>query len=852
MIYNFKVNEIPKLNQVGGKAKALIETTKAGFPVPEGLALSVEFFSEWLTTIKSSEQWEAVLKDTSKENSDLVKAKASQLTFTPKMKQAFEVEMKELKGQVFAVRSSSPEEDLEGTSFAGMYETLLGQKRDMLERAVAEAFSSCFDYRVMAYKKENGLNLDGTSIAVVVQRQITSDVSGVGFSLNPLNNCFDEVVINASFGLGEAIVSGIVTPDTYVVDSIKHTIIEKKVNEKQIALWLKDNGGIEEKVNKEPSKQALSDEQIIELSNLIKKCENHYGLPMDTEWAFEKGALYLLQSRPITTYNPFFPELITKPGEDKKIYIDLMGMTQGFTESMSVLGTELWGMALEAIKGEVMICSIDGTSPTLHGRQYINISHIKRALGESLAKRLLNGYDGNIKRIFENIDMDEYEVKEVPASLKGAKMGLPKMVIKMLPSGFKAMFGDYKKVMEEYNVMADDLMKQADGVSSEQDFEESASKIISQFDMLMNAGGAIVGVLAFQNIKKKFKGLDVEEELIALSMDLKGNPTSAMGKLQFKLASYDEFQQTKSKEIFLDKLAKKEYSKAFQDDFDEFIKKYGVRCFMEIDVASKRAYEDLGSVYDQLKEINIHDSQITKTKEKRKEAYDKLYAIAKEKGFAKKFESIATKYQDTFGYREHPKYVIAYMLGRLHDVALTIGETFVKQGRLEDNYQIFDLSSKEISQAQKNSSLDLQALREKNLAPYKKVSHVKDWPLVIDSRGKIFKAKLEIKDGDIAGDPIAPGKVRGRAKVLTSPYEKPLNPGEILVTKCTEPSWTPIFINAAGVVMEVGGPLQHGGIIAREYGIPCVSGLMGIMDIIKDGDLIEVDGSNGIVRVIKR
>ena len=143
------------------------------------------------------------------------------------------------------------------------------------------------------------------------------------------------------------------------------------------------------------------------------------------------------------------------------------------------------------------------------------------------------------------------------------------------------------------------------------------------------------------------------------------------------------------------------------------------------------------------------------------------------------------------------------------------------------------------------------SIREKNLEPYKVVAHIKDWPLVIDSRGKIFKPKIEFKDGDIIGDPIASGKVIGRVKVLNSPYEKPLNFGEILVAKATEPSWTPIFINAAGVIMEIGGPLQHGGIITREYGIPCVSGLMGIMDILKDGDLMEVDGNNGTVHIIE-
>lgn len=137
-----------------------------------------------------------------------------------------------------------------------------------------------------------------------------------------------------------------------------------------------------------------------------------------------------------------------------------------------------------------------------------------------------------------------------------------------------------------------------------------------------------------------------------------------------------------------------------------------------------------------------------------------------------------------------------------------------------------------------------------NLKPYQATAHVKDWPLVVDSWGKIFKPKIQAKEGELSGDPVASGIVTGRAKVLHSPYEKPLKPGEILVTKATEPSWTPIFINAAGVVMEIGGPLQHGAIIAREYGIPCVSALMGAMEIIKDGDLLEVDGSNGIVKII--
>lgn len=204
-----------------------------------------------------------------------------------------------------------------------------------------------------------------------------------------------------------------------------------------------------------------------------------------------------------------------------------------------------------------------------------------------------------------------------------------------------------------------------------------------------------------------------------------------------------------------------------------------------------------------------------------------------------------------FGYREHPKHIIVQSIAKLHDKALELGKRLAFEGKLNDAYHIFDLRLEEIEKVESGMNINLEACREKNLLQYRKIEHIKGWPIIIDSRGKIISSKVIAEDGDFIGSAIAPGKIIGKAKVLHSPYEKPLNPGEILVTKCTEPSWTPIFINAAGVVMELGGPLQHGGIIAREYGIPCVSGLIGITDEIKDGDLIEVDGTNGIVKVLE-
>lgn len=301
-IYPFNTEKLPKLSEVGGKALSLIRTSQQGLAVPKGLALSVAFFQPWTEQLKAGAEWQALLTQPSKENCDLVKNLASKLRLSEQQQAQLDLAMNEFDGtDLFAVRSSSPEEDLASSSFAGIYETYLGCTKASLTDYIAKAYSSMFDFRVIGYKNQNNLALEGTAISVIVQKQLASDVSGVAFSLNPLNNCYDEAMINASFGLGEAIVSGIVTPDSYIVEKCKMEILQCKVNSKQIALHLKADGGIEERPNSSPEKQALSEEQILELTELVKQCESHYGFPVDTEWAYEKGKLYLLQARPITT-----------------------------------------------------------------------------------------------------------------------------------------------------------------------------------------------------------------------------------------------------------------------------------------------------------------------------------------------------------------------------------------------------------------------------------------------------------------------------------------------------------------------------------------------------------------------
>ncbi|WP_432664413.1 PEP/pyruvate-binding domain-containing protein [Wukongibacter baidiensis] len=853
MIYGFKTKKVPSLSQVGGKAKALIETTKAGFEVPEGFVLSVEFFDSWIQEIKSTDQWKGFLTSPTKQMCDELKRRASKLEFNEVQRKALQKEFAALSEKtVFAVRSSSPEEDLEDTSFAGQYETILGVTHGKLESAIVEAFTSMLDTRVVEYKKLNDIPLDNPRIAIIVQKQIASDVSGIAFSLNPSNNCYDEAMINASFGLGETIVSGQVTPDTYIVEKVKRQILDKKVMEKSFGLWLKDDGGTIKRVNKKPKEQALTNKQILMVAELASRCEAHYGKPMDIEWAIEDGKLYLLQSRPITTYLPLFPELITKPEEEKYLYIDIMGLTQGFTESMSVLGLDIWEKMLEIAKAGTMPTGFDGAVVAIHGRQYMHISNLLKGLGFKSVNKIFQGYDAPTRRALESVDLNDYLPTKKTDKMKKVYGSMLKMALNIGPGAIKATFSDHRKIRDEYIKISDKSKAELRlELSTCTPFDQSIRKGLSHFEKMMGSIGILIaGMTSLAKIKKLFKGQDIEDLVISLGMDLDGNPTSAMGHYMYKLACYDEIKKTKSGEEFARRIADRNYSKEFLEDYDSYMELYGSRGFKEIDIASPRTYDDPESFFNQLAHINTEKNHLQGVKERRKKAYNQLLEKAIEGGFEKKFIKYATKYQETFGFREDPKFVYVMVVDQLRRLALQIGDQFVREGRLETKEQVFDLTSAQIVNAQKNKSFDLMKSREENVKPYKLVEHIKNWPNIIDSRGKIIRPISTGEEGDIIGDPIAPGIVRGKAKVLHGPYEKPLEPGEILVTKATEPAWTPIFVNAAGVVLEVGGPLQHGAIIAREYGIPCVSGIYNAQSIIKDGDMLEVDGSSGIVRII--
>ena len=635
--YLFDTSETPDLAFVGGKAKALIETTAAGFPVPKGLVLSVAFFDPWFDIIEQTDAWREFLAN----SDDHHRCEAVKQTCYDSLGLSG-YQWSEVNGaleqlgvpEIFAVRSSSPEEDLAGTSFAGGYETVLGVTRDTLEQEIRYCFTSMFDARIVQYKKQNGITIANPKIAIIIQQQIASETAGVAFSLNPLNNCYDEAVINANFGLGETVVSGTVTPDTFVVEKYEQKILTRQIAEKSHALWLEDNGGTREAANAEPKASSLNDAQILEVAQLAMKAESHYGRPMDLEWAFCEGELYLLQSRPITTYVPLFPEMITEPGEPKQIYLDLTILTQGFEEPLSTLGLDLWEMMLTATKGSMLPGGRDGALWSLHGRQYLLISNLARAFGGKMLKKILGTYDKPTRDIFDVLEpeMKSYTPTEKPEKLKGFFFKMMGAYLGYTPQFALAMINQEKAVQRYKDAAATVIATWNKELSKEGPFATQASNGMRRIEGIMKDVGVLMAPLyskwrlgkVFANPKAEQiaaeEGVKIDDLLVELNMDLAGNPTAEMGSLMCQLASFEELQQCESADVFAKKIADRSFSDEFMGSYDNFVAKFGCRGMQEIDIASPRPCENPVEFFQQLKHINVESNATTNVKARREKA----------------------------------------------------------------------------------------------------------------------------------------------------------------------------------------------------------------------------------------
>jgi pyruvate,water dikinase len=876
VIYPFTTTPLPPLTEVGGKGLSLIKMTQAGLPVPPGFVCSVTFFEPWLTALQVTPEWTAVQKAIQNKedlhsSTTALKAACANLTITGEQEKQLTATLEALPGDgIFAVRSSSPEEDLEGASFAGGYKTTLGETKDTMLAALHASFASVFDERVFVYKQQHGFAVEMPRIAVVVQQQITSETAGVGFSLNPLNNDYDEAVIDANWGLGESVVAGMVTPDHFVVDKVSKNILERKLGVKETVVTLTPSGGTQEQTSPDPGEFCLTDEQVIAITEILIRIETLYDKPIDIEWAYAGGKLYLLQARPITAYIPLAPEMMTEPGERRILYMDI-GLTEGMTINRPMMPLTIdWlfgsaGMFVTPMMGPVELRADNEPSESLMfgvgGRVYFNLSQILTVVSVKMMADETRAGDALLAELMENIDRTHYKAEKKIKALRWwsilrhtlrAMWAWRHIVGKILDAFWRP---------EEYYCYHTSVIDKAVSDLQKADYSElSLRELIDKLDTKLTpviakaALPPIAPYFFYMGRLEKIFGDDAEEDkglLEALTMGFAGNEAVDIGIRLYRMAKIlvpIDFAD-------LDYLAQKLIVRNLPDEFltawDEFVSKYGLRGPGELELANSRYGDDPRLALEQMSYMVDSDFDPEEMQKKhvaaRQEAYDQL--LRKVSGRKRRQLERVYKILDLLGStRDTPKYLWVLDNGAVRRRALQEGQMFVESGRLDAPEDIFWFTLDEIDAANADPTYDLRQKQDEKRPFYHQLDQVLAFPHIIDSRGRI--GQVEKPQGDpnvLTGLGISRGVATGRIKVLHTPREKPVEKGDVLVAYTTDPGWTPLFVNAEAVILEVGGMLQHGGVVAREYGKPCVVGIQGVTTTLQDGQLVEVDGTTGIV-----
>ena len=865
------------LDAIGAKALSLQCIAASGLPVPPALVIPTGFFAPWFTQLQSSADWLAYRSAAPAQWPALCAAlerAALALPCSPSQQLVLdELANRLAQGMVrrFAVRSSAPEEDGGSASFAGLYVTELGVAPAELNVAIRRCFAACLAHRVAAYKAAHGMDLDRHGIAVIVQEQLDSDVAGVGFSINPGNNDYDEVVVDANWGLGESVVSGTVAPDHFVLDKTGGTLIARRLGAKQHAIVLSAGAGTEPAQHRQSDQYCLDEAQLRQLAAAIGRLEVHFGYPVDVEWAFAQGTLFILQVRPVTAYVPLPDAMLSAPGARRLLYLDI-ALSKGMTSNAAISPITLDWLARDIdniVEHSIGRAAVNTGSP--HGllflggaRMYLNLSNLLRFSSPARLAKGCAPTDQLAADILAGIDVQRYRAAQRPAWIWPALRVTPAALWRLRRPAWRAVravcaphsthrlyAAEQRTFQAQYAALSDealplDQFQRLHGVP--------AMAHIMDKDMPALAVGVLAMGLA-RRLARKDSG--VEQELAGrLTRGITGNLVVDMGMRLFKMANmlgagaFDDLNALRAR------IEKRQLPDPFHAAWDAFMHKYGCRGPGEMELANARYGDDPLLVLRQMAgmagggsfdPVAHHRDLVVQ----RQTAFESLLAR-----FAWPRRMLLQRAHlliELFGgARDTPKQHNLMYQYAARKRLLAEGDRLAAAGRLASANQVFDLTVADLLAAAADPALDVRALATRRTAFARKLAaHVRTFPAVIDSRGRIEHAPPRSdREGELRGLAVSPGVASGRIKLMANAHDRQVCAGDILVAYTTDPGWTPLFIHAAAIIIEVGGVLQHGAVLAREFGKPCVAGIAGVLTRFADGQLVEVDGNTGVVRLL--
>ncbi|WP_432015586.1 rifamycin-inactivating phosphotransferase [Streptomyces cucumeris] len=751
----------------------------------------------------------------------------------------------------YAVRSSATAEDLPTASFAGQQDTYLNVVgEEAIRWHISRCWASLFTERAVTYRRRNGIDHRTVQMAVVVQQMVFPHASGILFTADPVTGNRKVATVDAGFGLGEALVSGLVNPDVFTVR--QGEVVAKAIAAKQRAIQALPTGGTQEVAidSRRQEQPTLTDAQVVQLVELGRRIEAHFGRPQDIEWCLADDGFQIVQSRPITTLFPI-PE---SGDEENHLYVSV-GHQQMMTDPMKPLGLSMWQLTAMVPMHEA------------GGRLFVDVTRrLASPASRAALLDIMGRGDPLVRDALETVlDRDGF----VP-SLPDAKPGGP-------PAG-----GPPTPIETDPAVVTELIERSRVSIAAlEREIRTKSGPAL--FDFLLEAfeehKRVLSDPLSMQAIMAGMEATwwlnDTLQEWLGeknaadtLTLSAPDNVTSEMGLALLDVADLIRphpelvaFLQGVEDDGFLDELATLPGGTEARDAIEDYLARYGMRCVGEIDITRPRWRESpttlVPVILDNVRNFEPGAAERhfergrQKALKKEQEVLQRLRALPDGDRKADETKRMIDRVRTFIGYREYPKYGIVSRYFVYKRALMEEAERLVRAEVVAEREDVCYLTFQEFHDVVRSHQVDLRLIQQRKEAF--RSYHALTPPRVLTSDGEALTGAYRRDDvpaGALVGLPVSTGTVEGRARVILDLAEADLEAGDILVTAFTDPSWSPLFVGIAGLVTEVGGLMTHGAVIAREYGLPAVVGVEQATRLIRDGQRIRVHGTDGYIEIL--
>jgi phosphohistidine swiveling domain-containing protein len=858
---------------VGGKGANLGEMTATGLPVPPGFCVTAEAYRAFVETTGLDAIIREVFTEIDAEDPADVEQKAERIRqailghemppdVAIQATESYRLLATNLDAEVVAnipvaVRSSATAEDHPDYSFAGMLETYLNIRgpEGLLDH-IQQCWASFWTPQVMTYCFLQGIDIERVFVAVVVQAMIPSEVSGIMFTANYLTGNRAEVAINASWGLGEAIVSGLVTPDNILARKEDGGVISYQVAPKTLMVAYAADGGAEELPVPSESRDvpALSEQQVAELVRLARDIETHYEIPQDIEWAYYKERPFVLQSRAITTLSEavegqysraMFVEIFPEPLSPAFLSVlapIVHNMLDFFFDQLAFTAPR----DLEAVH-------------TFYNQVYINrdylVAHLQSLspdLREHLADQMMNPFGRHATGLKSELSVP---YSRMMAGFTRFLLSFPKLLPDIL-SRYQS------EVAQAWALPLDD-MDDKEILSHIGDLVfDTANRLISYDWMLIASTGITYQAMGL--LLKRYFGDETAEVRGRLISGVTGNATMETNKALWDLAQtaksspqiVDIFRKYDDEQV-LAELESSEAGQSFLADMQRFLDVYGHR-EIRMDIVYPTWGEDptpvLGFIRAYLDVAESHSPYRLEEKlvSDRRALEDEVKNRLTERAHGRyvtwpAFRWVYSQARRHTRERDTMHFELTRLFPAFRRMLHELGTRWAERGLIERWDDMFFLTWDDMNEIAETSRPAHAVVRE-NRAEHE-TNQRRPWPVMILHGEEIYPERVEPDpEGRLEGVAGSPGLATGPARVIHGPHEfDRLQNGDIMIAPYTTPVWTPLFAIAGGVVTEVGGALSHGAIVAREYGIPAVLGIPNVTEWAQEEQLLTVDGNSGFV-----